>query len=182
MKTGTFFNAAAAGLLLWAGVAAAQTTPTHRFDLSVTPEPRTGLPGRGSPDRLALTGWAQRGTGPALGLSLGLTPHTGIGLNPGTLWSRQPSMDLGVRWRTTFDASWRVDLAAWRRLPSASEAQAGPGDLSQPRYGTSVELQFHSVPGLGFSPEPRAIGLRLEGGGRLSLRHTGPVLYYRAQF
>lgn len=182
MKTGTFCQAVAAGLLLWCGVAAAQTVAPHRFDLTVAAEPRVGLPGRGVPDRLALTGWTQHGNGPALGLSLGLSPHGGVGLNPGALWAKQPSMDLGVRWRTSLNASWRVDLAAWRRLSAASEAQASPGDGLQPRYGTSVELQFHSVPGLGFSPEPRAIGLRLEGGGRLSLRHSGPVLYYRAQF
>lgn len=159
----------------WSWSASAESPP---------PAPAHALLAR---DRLALTGWALTPGGSALGLSLGLSLPRAAGLQArGATGNGASTADIALRWQAQWDRSTRLDLAAWRRLPSgagiASTRAALSGDAdARALYGSSVELQFRSMPGLAFSPEPRVIGLRIEGG-HTGLRNGGPVLYYRTRF
>ncbi|MCW5648448.1 MAG: hypothetical protein KIS62_01750 [Ramlibacter sp.] len=159
--------------------------PGLRFGLSPALLPRFDRFDAPLATRAALTGWAVVSPRAALGLTLDSSTPRGTGLIS-SLDERSgaPRLDLGIRWRTALGDSDRIDVAAWRRVSPSGEGASLSSELNQEGYGTSVEWQFKSAPTFGFVPELRAIGLQLNGGGRLMLRTHGgrPVLYYRAQF
>jgi len=124
--------------------------------------------------------WRLEAPSSSLGLTLRPSSFSPGGLPLGPAGGA--GLDLGLRWNATLHRNWQVDLTAWRRLGLTSHWRHE--DVDGGLYGGRVEMQFHSTPRLGLVPEMRAIGLQLEGGGKLMLRARGgrPVIYYRATF
>lgn len=94
--------------------------------------------------------------------------------------------DVGLQWRQAIGrAGHAIDIMAWRRMSGPSAPQPDALSLIQqrdPQYGGRVELRL--TPDRGVVTDIKAIGMQLDGGGKLMLRRKngGPQLYYRSQF
>lgn len=153
-----------------------------RLELSTTSLPRfDNIDGSSHASRIDMTWLPPRRS--ALGLSLGMTSSHGpaffrAGPQPAT----PPSVDLGLHWRYTQDASYRIDVTAWRRVVPADALTLV--QTHEPSYGARVEMQIRPVPKTGFIADRGFIGFQLESGARVTLRRSGgkPMIYYRTKF
>ena len=120
----------------------------------------------------------------ALGLSLGMTSIDGLGFAaPANLVNTGQSMDVGLHWRYTRDATHRIDVTAWRRVTPPDAVSLT--HLREPSYGARVEMRIGRAPTEpGFVAERGFIGFQLESGARITVRRSGgkPMLYYRTRF
>jgi hypothetical protein len=145
-------------------------------------------PGR-DPGRLGvrLVRWAPAGRAGAVGLSVGfsggLQSPSAAGVDPLARAPQPVQPELGVRWRSGWSGTHRVDVAAWRS--AGAPATDGTPATQAALYNARVELQFRDAKrALGFDLPQGAFGLQLQGGAHLLLRarHGGPMLYYRRQW
>ncbi|MFZ4285598.1 hypothetical protein [Variovorax sp. HJSM1_2] len=139
--------------------------------------------------RLEFSHWAHErgGAGVALGV---VQTGTGSAALNGPAEVRDASangsnVELGLRWRSSLADQRRLDLGAWRRVTNNSPdaytlTQTSDGAL----YAARVEVQFPSAKYGGLAPEFGAIGMQMNGGGKVVLRakRGGPMLYYRSNF
>ena len=118
---------------------------------------------------------------PNLGLALGLTSKEGTGLRLAGSGAA-PALDLGLHWRYTLDAQYRIDVTAWRRMTPPDAAMLAHG--RQAAYGARFEMQVKSLPSRRLVADRGFLGLQLESGARITVkrRHGGPMFYYRAKF
>ena len=143
-----------------------------RFELTGQPAVRLDGPEQGS-TRLEAVGWAGRGSnsfGVAVGSTLDRSVTTARPAEP-----LQPSMDVGVRWRSEVNQRHRVDVAAWRAVS---------GEVDERRAVTTrVEMQFAAPRSKSFA-ELGAVGMQLSGDSRVTLkiRKGRPMFYYRSKF
>lgn len=118
---------------------------------------------------------------PGLGPALGLTTLGAPGLAaPGAGGPTGTAVDLGLHWR--YDDAWRIDVSAWRRMPSAENPALVSESTSS--YGARFEMQVKSSGRHQFAFERGLLGFQLEGGAHIGVRRTGghPMLYYRTSF
>ena len=133
--------------------------------------------------RMEISSWSHPPQQSAMGLALGVDTASG-----GFAENRSGSyIDVGVRWRSAPVNQRRIDVVAFRRLNQPNQPQdaytlINSGD--QPAYSARVEMQFQSAKFGGLAPELGAIGMQLNGGGKVVLRtkRGGPMVYYRAKF
>ena len=119
----------------------------------------------------------------ALGLSLGMTSRTGSTLAAGGAHlDATPSVDLGFHWRYTLDSQYRIDVTAWHRMGATDAIDLV--QTHQPDYGARVEMRLGSLPKSGFVADRGFLGVRLDGGARITVRRSAgrPMLYYRTGF
>lgn len=173
----------ALGLLLPLACASAfaQAEPApQRWQFQLSPsalpryEPLFGL----TTPRAAVTGWAFSSPRSALGLTFDASIPQGTGLMAPLGKPLVTGVDLGLRWRTEFSRTSRLDWSAWRRAGTQTDPL---GLASDPLYGTSVEMQFDAPTTFGFAPKQSAIGLQINSGGT-TLKGNQSTLYYRARF
>lgn len=169
-------------LLPLAGMPAmAQAPGTFRAQFQIAPSatPAADLQSGRELPRVGLTGWATSSPRSAIGLSFDVSTPTGTGLMPALRQPVTPSVDMGLRWRTQFSRTSRLDLAAWRRQATRPDPLGLIGD---PVYGTNVEVQFDDLSAFGFKPAHSAIGLQVNTGGARLKGGNESLLYYRARF
>jgi hypothetical protein len=142
------------------------------------------------PSRVEFSHWAHErgGAGVALGV---VQPGTssGAALN-GPAEVRDPSangstVELGLRWRSGLPDQRRLDVGAWRRMSNATpDAYTLTQTNDNALYAARVEVQFPSAKYGGLAPEFGAIGMQVNGGGKVVLRakRGGPMVYYRSNF
>jgi hypothetical protein len=142
--------------------------------------PRDNSP---TPLRLEISSWSHPPQQSAMGLALGVdTASSG--------WTENRSgsfVDVGVRWRSAPVNQRRIDVVAFRRLNQPNQPQDAYtliNTAGEPIYSARVEMQFQSAKFGGLAPELGAIGMQLNGGGKVVLRtkRGGPMVYYRAKF
>ena len=91
-------------------------------------------------------------------------------------------VNLGLQWRYVLGDTRRVDIAAWREMGRPNDALA----MIQSRdgnYGARVEMKLAGS-GSTLVTERGFIGMRLNGGGRITVKRSmgQPMVYYRNQF
>lgn len=130
--------------------------------------------------RVEISRWAQPAKASGVGLALGVNLPSGSLVDART----GPVLDVGVRWRSAEVNQRRLDIAAFRRVGSSPDAYTLIHADEQPLYAARVEMQFANAKSRRFLPELGAIGMQMNGGGKIVLRakRGGPMLYYRAQF
>ena len=167
-----FITASASGLASGQDAPAEVAAVSPRFELSGHTLVRVDGP-EPSNTRLEAVGWAERGSN-SFGLALGSTLDRPA-LVPRLGEQPAPSMDVGVRWRSTVNSRHRVDVAAWRALSGEDE--------ERPAVTTRVEMQFAAPRSKSFA-ELGAVGMQLSGDSRLTLkiRKGRPMFYYRSKF
>jgi hypothetical protein len=123
--------------------------------------------------RLEAVGWAVRGSS-SFGVGVGSTLDRKA-VAPRQVDGMQPTLDVGVRWRSEVNSRQRVDVAAWR-------AVSGEVD-ERPAVTTRVEMQFAAPRSKSFA-ELGAVGMQLSGDSRVTLkiRKGRPMFYYRSKF
>ena len=194
----TLVHVAVAALLLWACDALATPVPRDaqvnadatvvaagvpRPALEVTTGtlPSFDVEGGTHASRADVTVMPQSGSG--VGLSLGI--NSAAAPLPGFGPYSQPSesLDLGLRWRYTFDGGQRFDVTAYRRMPQRDALSMVQS--RDPSYGARFEMAL-GAPKLrkGFVTPHAFIGLQLESGARLTVKRSGgvPMIYYRNKF
>ena len=142
------------------------------------------------PSRLEFSHWAHErgGAGVALGVVQAGTSG-GAALN-GPAEMRDPSangssVELGLRWRSGLSDQRRLDVGAWRRMSNTTpDAYTLTQTNDSALYAARVEVQFPSAKYGGLAPEFGAIGMQVNGGGKVVLRakRGGPMVYYRSNF
>ena len=136
-----------------------------------------------TPLRLEISSWSHPPQQSAMGLALGVDSAS-------SSWSETRSgsfVDVGVRWRSAPVNQRRIDVVAFRRLNQPNQPQDAYtliNTAGEPIYSARVEMQFQSAKFGGLAPELGAIGMQLNGGGKVVLRtkRGGPMVYYRAKF
>lgn len=133
------------------------------------------------PLRLEISGWSRPAAESAMGLTVGFDTA------PSSPWADNrgsSSVDLGVRWRSPSVNQRRIDVVAFRRMNQPQDAYTLVNSADQPLYSARVEMQFQSAKFGGLAPELGAIGMQLNGGGKVVLRakRGGPMVYYRSRF
>ena len=145
-----------------------------------------------STQHLDVTRWLTPGAQDSFGLSLGVSaPVTSVT----SIATARPqggsltlaSIDMGVRWRSLLESGHQLNITAWAQVPPRDQHPQAVDMIwqaQQPVYGTRAEVQWASSRTRGLVPEFGAVGVQLQGGGRLVLRARkgGPMLYYRAKF
>jgi len=151
-------------------------------EVSTTSLPRFDPDGAQRTSRVDMTWLSAQHSG--LGLSLGMTSIDGLGLTlPGNLGNTGQLMDVGLRWRSTPDGNYQVDVTAWRRLTPPDAASLI--QLHDSSYGARVEMRIGRAPThAGLVAERGFVGFQLESGSRITLRRSDgkPMLYYRSNF
>lgn len=145
---------------------------------------------RGAPNagaggaRMEVTGWYDTPQVASVGLALAIGNAAPAVAPPGLERRHRSVVDMGVRWRSPSWEQRRIDIAAYRRFGPSSDAYTLIHSADQPLYAARVEMQFKSVPFGGLTTELGAIGMQLEGGGKVVLRSKrgGPMVYYRSSF
>jgi len=135
-------------------------------DVSATLLPRFEPDGATRTSRIDMTWLPPRRS--ALGLSVGNTGQ---------------SMDVGLHWRYTRDAHYRIDVTAWRRVTPPDAVSLV--HLREPSYGARLEMRIGRAPTEpGFVAERGFVGFQLDSGARITVRRSGgrPMLYYRTRF
>jgi hypothetical protein len=118
---------------------------------------------------------------PSLGPALGLTTLGAPGFAaPGAGGSTGTAVDLGLHWR--YDDAWRIDVSAWRRMPSTDNPALVSESSSS--YGARFEMRVKSSGRRHFGFDRGLLGFQLEGGAHIGVRRTAghPMLYYRTSF
>jgi len=137
------------------------------------------------PARIEITGWQTTPDTSSVGLAIG------VGAGVGSVATNAPDghvpnqVDVGVRWRSPAVEQRRIDIAAFRRVSGSPDAYTLVNSGADPAlYGARMEMQFKSARFGGLTPELGAVGMQLEGGGKVVLRSKrgGPMVYYRASF
>lgn len=141
-------------------------------------------PNTANTTRLEINTWSRPAQQTALGLAIGVD-------TPGANWADnnrgQSTIDVGVRWRSATVNQRRIDVVAFRRIAQPNQPQDAYTliqNADQPLYSARVEMQFKSAKFGGLTPELGAIGMQLNGGGKVVLRSKrgGPMVYYRSNF
>jgi hypothetical protein len=162
-----------------AGVAA---RPAPRIEVSASTLPRLdGIDGsRASRIDMTLLSPASTGVGLLVGLN---NPDRRASNVAAGFASASSAIDLGLRWRHSFDGSHQIDITAWRRL-----AQPDASSLALDRetsYGARVEMNMSSAARSGFVADRGFLGFQMESGARITLRKGiggKPMFYYRNKF
>ncbi len=166
----------------------ARSWPAPRFEIaSFAPLAATlalpgsvGVPAGPNVRHLEISGWNRPPQASALGLAVGIGTPSGSWRDNGTSsW-----VDIGVRWRSAPVDQRRIDVAAYRRINQPQDAYTLINSADRPLYSARVEMQFKSAKFGGLAPELGAIGMQLNGGGKVVLRSKrgGPMVYYRSSF
>ena len=100
---------------------------------------------------------------------------------PVTLTPNRPSVDLGVRFTHKLQSMNQIDVTAWRRMNTPDDAYTLI-QVREPVYGARVEMNLKPSSVISF--DRSAIGLQLEGGGRITIKRKngGPMVYYKTSF
>jgi hypothetical protein len=113
-----------------------------------------------------------------------MTNIEGLGLTlPANLGNTGQIMDIGLRWRSTPDGTYQLDVTAWRRVNPQDAALLA--QLRDSNYGARVEMRIGRAPTHpGLVAERGFVGFQLESGSRISVRRSNgkPMLYYRSNF
>lgn len=149
----------------------------------------SAAPGSTASPRVEVTGWHQPPESASVGFAIGMGAGLGTaaGLRPPAGPDNRPPnvVDVGLRWRSPALEQRRIDIAAFRRVSPTPDAYTlTHRGVDQPLYGARVEMQFKSARFGGLTPELGAVGMQLEGGGKVVLRSKrgGPMVYYRSSF
>ncbi len=200
-RTGRTQFAAVALVLLASGAAAAtaaddEVTPTMvaqadlrsfgyrnrpQFEVTTSSLPRfDNVDGATHTTRIDMTLLPPRRN--AVGLSVVISSPAGSSLSGfAPAATGAPAVDFGLHWRYTLDSNYRVDINAWRRMPSDAISLV---QSREPSYGARVELPLNAVTNKGLVAERGFVGLQLESGARITVKRSGgkPMLYYRNKF
>lgn len=159
----------------------ADERPRPQVELSTISLPRfDNVDGASHSSRIDMTWLPPRRS--ALGLSVGMTSPSGT-MVPPPFTANSTSVDLGLHWRYTLDANYRLDVTAWRRMVPADTLSLV--QTREPMYGARVEMRIGPAPiKSGLVAERGFIGFQLESGARIVVRkrHGGPMIYYRTKF
>ncbi|APW38369.1 hypothetical protein RD110_15175 [Rhodoferax koreense] len=166
-----------------ATVTAASGLPPPAFEIASSTATGSANLGNSNTTRLEINTWSRPAAQPALGLAVGVD-------TPPANWTgnrAQSSIDVGVRWRSAPVNQRRIDVVAFRRISQPNQPQDAYTliqNADQPIYSARVEMQFKSAKFGGLTPEFGAIGMQLDGGGKVVLRSKrgGPMVYYRSSF
>ncbi len=141
------------------------------------------------PMRVEFSHWARvsGGAGVALGV---VQPGSSAAVSSGPAEVRDPSstgssVELGLRWRGNIAEQRRLDIGAWRRVTNTTpDAYTLTQTNDSALYAARVEVQFPTAKYGGLAPELGAVGMEMNGGGKVVLRakRGGPMVYYRAKF
>lgn len=97
------------------------------------------------------------------------------------LMQNRPSVDVGVRFTHKLQSLHQIDVTAWRRMNTPDDAYTLI-QVREPEYGARLEMNIKPSSVIAF--DRSAIGLQLEGGGRISIKRKngGPMVYYKTSF
>lgn len=122
-------------------------------------------------------------SGSGMGIAVGMTGFANRPLaQPGFTAAAQPAVDLGLRWRHTFDSNRQLDVTAWRRMQTQPDAYQLI-QQRQPLYGARVEMKL-APSKQGLLMERGFVGMQLQGDARISIKRKDgrPMVYYRNSF
>jgi hypothetical protein len=142
------------------------------------------------PMRVEFSPWARSSGGAGVALGVVQPGSSGSAALGGPAEVRDPSVngssvELGLRWRGNITDQRRLDIGAWRRVTNTTpDAYTLTQTNDSALYAARVEMQFPSAKYGGLAPELGAIGMQVNGSGKVVLRakRGGPMVYYRAKF
>ena len=127
--------------------------------------------------------WASAGDAGAFGVSMGVGAKQPVAYGPYALANgrAEPTVtpEVGVRWRSGWQANRRVDVGAFQSYDNAADT---PID-ERKSYNARAELQFRENRSkMGFDAGSRAFGMQLSSTSKVMLRsrHGKPMVYYRS--